>query len=342
MNLDTPLAQEPGEYATFCRICTATCGTRVTVDEHGHITRIVGDDLNVLSSGYACFKGLQSGPAHRDPARLTQPLKRQADGSYATIPLEQALDEIAARIGSVVAENGPKALGLFAGTGSLMNQSAVGASRGFLQAMGSDQYYTTITIDQSGKMVAAGRMGSWAGGVAELDDSDVLLLFGLNPLISHSTLSVLGLDPVKRLKRARKRGMKLIVVDPRRTETGAHADMVLQPYPGEDATIAAVLRTLRRGAAHGRTQGGGRALHCRNGGAESRPRTGVSAHPGRHVRAAAQPRAGADRHRSEHGAFLQPRRPHGPVAQRDLRTVPSRRRQGPVGRHAQSGPGILR
>ncbi len=244
MNLEPPLAQAPGEYASFCRICTATCGTRVTVDENGHITRIVGDDLNVLSSGYACFKGLQSGQAHRDPSRLTHPLKRQADGSYARIPLEQALDEIAARIDSVVAEHGPKALGLFAGTGSLMNQSAVGVSRSFLQAMGTDQYYTTITIDQSGKMVAAGRMGSWAGGVAELDDSDVLLLFGLNPLISHSTLSVLGLDPVKRLKRARKRGMKLIVVDPRRTETGAHADLVVQPYPGEDAAIAAGLIRL--------------------------------------------------------------------------------------------------
>jgi len=244
MNQETALARTAGEYHSFCRICTATCGTRLTVDEEGRITRIIGDDRNEHSSGYACFKGVQNGPAHRDPHRLLHPLKRQPDGSYARIPLQQALDEIAERIGGIVAESGPRAFALFAGTGSLMNQSSVGMNRGFLEALGSDQYYTTITIDQSGKMVAAGRMGSWAGGIVELDDMDVALFFGLNPLISHSTLSVLGIDPIKRLKRARRRGMKLIIVDPRQNETATHADLVFQPYPGEDAAIAAGLIRL--------------------------------------------------------------------------------------------------
>jgi len=244
MEQSSPIAQTPGEHFSFCRICTAGCGVRLTVDEQGRITRIVGDDRNELSSGYACFKGLQSAPAHSDPARLTHPLKRQADGSYARIPLEQALDEIAGRIADLISESGPQAVALFAGNGSMMNQTAVGMNRGFLQALGSDQYFTTITIDQSGKMVAAGRMGGWAAGAVDLDDMDELLLFGVNPLISHGTLSVLGVDPVKRLKRARQRGMQLVVVDPRRTETAVHADMVFQPYPGEDAAIAAGLIRL--------------------------------------------------------------------------------------------------
>ncbi|MEO7690786.1 MAG: molybdopterin-dependent oxidoreductase [Sphingomonas sp.] len=239
-----PLAQRPGEYTSFCRICTGGCGTRITVDEQGHITRIVGDDRNELSSGYACFKGLQSAAAHRDPQRITRPLKRQADGSFNEIPLEQALDEIAARIGDLIGEAGPNSVALFAGNGSMMNQTAVGMNRHFLHAIGSEQYFTTITIDQSGKMVAAGRMGGWAAGAVDLDDMDVLLLFGVNPFIAHSTMSVLGVDPVKRLKRARQRGMKLIVVDPRRTETATHADMAFQPYPGEDAAIAAGLIRL--------------------------------------------------------------------------------------------------
>lgn len=214
------------------------------MDEQGHITRIVGDDRNELSSGYACFKGLQSAAAHRDPKRITRPLKRQTDGSFEEIPLEQALDEIAGRLGDLIGEAGPNSVALFAGNGSMMNQTAVGMNRHFLHAIGSEQYFTTITIDQSGKMVAAGRMGGWAAGAVDLDDMDVLLLFGVNPFIAHSTMSVLGVDPIKRLKRARQRGMKLIVVDPRRTETATHADMVLQPYPGEDATIAAGLIRL--------------------------------------------------------------------------------------------------
>ncbi|MEP6786101.1 MAG: molybdopterin-dependent oxidoreductase [Sphingomonadales bacterium] len=233
--------QGPGEYASFCRICTAGCGTRLTVDEQGHIVRIVGDDQNELSSGYACFKGLQSGLAHRDPQRVVRPLKRQADGSFVEIPMEQALDEIAARIDELMAESGPNAIALFAGNGSMMNQTAVGMNRHFLHAIGSEQYFTTVTIDQSGKMVAAGRMGGWAAGAVDLDEMDVLMLFGVNPFIAHSTMSVLGIDPVKRLKRARQRGLKLIVVDPRRTETAVHADLAFQPYPGEDATIAAGL-----------------------------------------------------------------------------------------------------
>lgn len=238
------LTQASGEFSSFCRICTAGCGTRVTVDDHGHITRIVGDDQNELSSGYACFKGLQSGLAHRDPQRIVRPRKRQADGSFVEIPMEQALDEIAERISCLMNESGPNAIGLFAGNGSSMIQTAVGMYRHFLHAIGSEQYFTTITIDQSGKVVASGRMGAWAAGPVDLDNMDVLMLFGVNPLIAHSTMSVLGIDPVKRLKRARQRGMKLIVVDPRRTETAAHADLAFQPHPGEDAAIAAGLIRL--------------------------------------------------------------------------------------------------
>ena len=238
------VAQGPGEYASFCRICTAGCGTRLTVDDQGRITRVVGDDQNELSSGYACFKGLQSGHAHRDPQRILRPLKRQPDGRFSEISMEQALDEIAARLGELKGESGPNSIALFAGNGSMMIQTAVGMNRHFLHAIGSEQYFTTITIDQSGKMVAAGRTGSWAAGPLDLVDMDVLMLFGVNPFIAHSTMSVLGVDPVKRLKRARQRGMKLIVVDPRRTETAAHADLAFQPYPGEDAAIAAGLIRL--------------------------------------------------------------------------------------------------
>ena len=238
------LRKGAGEYISFCRICTAGCGTRLTVDERGQITRIVGDDRNELSSGYACFKGLQSSQAHRDPQRILRPLKRQPDDSFSEIGIEQALDEIAARMGEIMGESGPDAIALFAGNGSMMNQTAVGMNRHFLHAIGSDQYFTTITIDQSGKMVAAGRTGSWAAGPLDLVDMDVLMLFGANPFIAHSTMSVLGVDPVKRLKHAKQRGLKLIVVDPRRTETAAHADLTFQPYPGEDAAIAAGLIRL--------------------------------------------------------------------------------------------------
>lgn len=244
MNETASAATPAGEYYSFCRICSAGCGTRLTVDDAGKIVRIVGDDQSELSAGYMCFKGLQSPAALNDPSRLLNPLKREKDGRYIQIRLEQALDEIAERLDAILAQSGPNAIGLYAGSGSIMGVTNTAMNKGFLEALGSDQYYTPVTIDQSGKRVAAGRMGSWAAGAVDLDQMDVLLLVGANPLVSHSTFAVLGVDPVKRLKRARQRGMKLIVIDPRKTETAAQADMAYHPLPGEDAAIAAGLIRL--------------------------------------------------------------------------------------------------
>src|SRR3546814_17288862 len=72
-------------------------------------------------------------------------------------------------------------------------------------------------------------------------DSDVRMMFGVNPLVSLATSYFDMTNPTKRMKEARARGLKLIVIDPRRTETANFADVFPQPYPGEDPTIAAGL-----------------------------------------------------------------------------------------------------
>src|SRR3546814_6667986 len=114
----------------------------------------------------------------------------------------------------------------------------------FLKALGTPSLFTTLSIDQSAKAMSACRMGYWHAGRDHIDDSDVAILFGSNPLISHSAGGFLVSDPVKRVKRAVERGLKLIVVDPRLTETARFASIHLQPYPGEDVAIAAGLLRL--------------------------------------------------------------------------------------------------
>lgn len=226
------------ERISFCRICSGGCGVRLTVDENERILSVRGDSESPLTAGYACFKGLQAAESHHGPARLLHPLKRRPDGSYVQISSEQALEEIAAKTGAILEKHGPQAIATFCGNGGLFNIPAYFMHRSFLTALGSDQYFSTLTIDQSAKFVSFGRLGGWAAGFPDFDKMEVALLFGANPLVSHGSLGFLQVDPVRRLKRARANGLKLIVIDPRRSETARNADLVLQPYPGQDAAIA--------------------------------------------------------------------------------------------------------
>ncbi|MBB3862155.1 anaerobic selenocysteine-containing dehydrogenase [Novosphingobium hassiacum] len=232
------------EAISFCRICSGGCGVVLTIDNDDRIVGVRGDDENPLSRGYACFKGRQPAASHHGRNRLLHPLKRLADGSYVQISSEQALAEIAEKLGAVLDTHGNDAMAIFLGNGGMFNIAGFYMLPSFLAAFDSDQYFSTLTIDQSGKMVTAGRLGTWGAGYPALADMDVALLFGANPLVSHAQLGFLQEDPVRTLKKERKRGLKLITVDPRRTETGHFADIALQPYPGQDAAIAGGLIRL--------------------------------------------------------------------------------------------------
>jgi len=231
------------EARSFCRTCIAACGVVLTV-EQDRIVGIRGDREHPISKGYACFKGLQAVDAHHGASRQLHTLRRAADGSMQRVGTESALDDIASRLATIIKRDGPDAVALFRGTAGFHNSTAFRMHGSFLRALGSSSLYTTLTIDQSAKYIAAGRLGSWNAGQVHVDDADVLLVFGCNPLVSHSAGGMLVSDPVRRLKQARARGLKLIVVDPRMSETAQQADIHLQPVPGEDHVIAAGLLRL--------------------------------------------------------------------------------------------------
>ena len=231
------------EKLSFCRICMGTCGMVVSVGEDGRMIDIRADRDDPQTLGFACFKGLRAVEAHASPNRVLRPMKRQADGSLVPIPLETALDEISERLDAIRGAHGVEAIAGYKGGGGFFTSSAVVLLNAFLRGLGSPKSYSSATIDQSAKYVTHGRLGLWPPGKPPVSRCDVMLLVGTNPMVSVNPPFETR-NPVKRMKEARARGMKLIVIDPRRSETAGYADVHLQPLPGEDVTVIAGLHHI--------------------------------------------------------------------------------------------------
>jgi len=224
---------------SFCRLCFGFCGMNVTLDDQDHVVSVKPDHDNPVTKGYACVKGLDAPEALYGEHRIMRPRKRVGD-SYVEIPLEQALDEIAAKMRTIIDEDGPQSLAFFRGTGTFGSNVAIFSWPNLAECVGG-QKFSTMTIDQSAKWVTQERLGTWPAGKQPFFGSDVLLLAGSNPLVSVFSWDMPSQNPMLALKQARAQGMKLIVVDPRACETAKFADIHLQPYPGEDAAVAAGL-----------------------------------------------------------------------------------------------------
>lgn len=144
-----------------------------------------------------------------------------------------------------IAKYGPDSVATYWGTGAWRQAATLPVAKAWWQAIGSRKAFSPITIDQVAKTVAVGRMGAYLGGHQTLEDSDVWLEIGGNQLISLQSLGWVNSNPTARLRAERQRGLRLIVIDPRRTELAAAADLHLQLIPGTDAVlIAAILNRI--------------------------------------------------------------------------------------------------
>ncbi|WP_242123862.1 molybdopterin-dependent oxidoreductase [Sphingobium sp. Sx8-8] len=240
---------------SYCRICQASCGIIANVEDN-RIVQIVGDADNPLSQGFTCPKGRRGGELLAGPSRLTQSLKKQPDGSFAPIDPLVAAAEIGARLTEIIGESGAESAGMFRGTQQAFNSLTRSIAAAWWKGVGSHKIFSTMTIDQSAKWVVSGRMGDYMGGRQGFDDADVWMLAGTNPLISvngGTADGVLMHNPSASLRAARERGLKLIVIDPRRTETAYQADIHLMPVPGHDALIfAGILNIILSEGLHDR------------------------------------------------------------------------------------------
>lgn len=224
----------PERRHTVCRICHVACDLVVTL-ENGEIQSIHGNKNNPVYHGYSCLKGRSAGALLKAPSRLLHSQERQPDGSHRSVASDQAIARIAARLKTMIDQHGPRSVALFAGTYCTINPLFEAFAKAFMRAIGSPMIIDNVTIDQPGKATGPGLHGTWLAGTPPMDEWDALLLVGANPLVSMN--GGLGVNPARQLKRMRARGMQLVVIDPRRSETAAQADIHLQPRPGEDAAI---------------------------------------------------------------------------------------------------------
>lgn len=227
---------------TFCKICSAYCGIEVDIADE-QILEIRGDQSHPMSKGYTCTKGRQWAHQYHNDSRLLTALSREKrDQEFATLDNEQALDEIAEKLGKIIEQYGPRAVATYRGNGLSVSSNGNQVAQAWLAGIGSEMDFSSMSIDQPSKIIAVGRHGAWGGGGHGFFGADVCMLIGNNPIISalNMTGAPPGWNPTS-LKEEKKRGLKLIVVDPRRTETAEHADLYLPIRPGEDANLLAAM-----------------------------------------------------------------------------------------------------
>ena len=225
---------------TFCRVCHASCPMEVDIEDNKVLAvRGVMDDP--LFEGYTCIKGRQIPDQMSDPKRIRRPLRRRPDGTFEETTSAEALDEIASELRRIIDTYGPRAVASYTGTGGYQNSVAVPAARAFHQGLDSVSFYTSVTIDQPAKGLAPLRLGGWEAGYHSFTDSDVHMAIGYNSMVSsYAPLGGLqGTNPFTVMRRRKAEGMKLIVIDPRRTELASFADIHLQIRPGQDTTLLA-------------------------------------------------------------------------------------------------------
>ncbi|MEN3222013.1 molybdopterin oxidoreductase family protein [Mycolicibacterium porcinum] len=220
----------------ICPFCEATCGLTLTISD-GRVTAARGDRDDVFSAGFICPKGASFAELDNDPDRLTQPLIRR-DGVLTEATWDEAYAVVTERLGAVIAEHGGASVGIYLGNPNAHTIAGSLYAPLIIRGLGTRQVFSASTLDQMPKHVALGLMfGSpVAFTVPDLDRTDYLVVIGANPMVSNGSLATAADFPGK-LRALRKRGGKLVVIDPARTQTAKLADRHLAPRPGTDAAL---------------------------------------------------------------------------------------------------------
>ncbi|MFV2072765.1 MAG: molybdopterin-dependent oxidoreductase [Thermoanaerobaculales bacterium] len=224
-----------------CNLCEAVCGIAIEV-RGGEIVSIRGDKLDPFSRGHICPKAVALQDVHADPDRLRHPLRRTSGGDWERIGWREAFGEVAARIRAVWQENGRDGVGVYFGNPNVHSLGSLLFGPPLVRSLGTRNRFSATSVDQLPHHLAATLMfgHKLLLPVPDLDRTGFLLVLGANPVASNgSMMTAPGIT--RRLGELRGRGGRLVVVDPRHTETARVADRHHFIRPGSDALLLMAL-----------------------------------------------------------------------------------------------------
>ncbi len=244
-----------------CNLCEAHCGL-ILETEGRKILSIRGDDDDPLSRGYMCPKGNALRDAWEDPDRIRRPMIRDGE-RWRETSWDEAVAHAARGIHEVQKRHGNDAFASYIGNPSAHNLAAMIAMPPLLRLIDTKNRYSASTVDQYPQMLAAYLVfgAQLSIPIPDLERCNHLMILGANPLVSNGSLMTApGMK--KRIREIRERGGKVIVLDPRRSETADAASEHVFLRPGSDALfLLAVLAVvfdeglMRLGAADERVLG---------------------------------------------------------------------------------------
>ena len=222
-----------GEWKkSSCVLCAQNCGLEMKV-ENNRIVKVRGDQDNPRSRGYCCRKGLNMAHYAHNADRVFYPMKKVGDG-HERISWEQAISEISEKMLDIREQHGPKAFA-YMGGGGTGGQMEVGIGLRLLRLLGSRYYYSSLAQEFSNVFWVDGRVAGRQGLITLPDPhrADTVVAWGWNGWMSHQEPRTREL--IKEIKADPQR--RLIVIDPRRSETAERADIHLALRPGTDTML---------------------------------------------------------------------------------------------------------
>ncbi|MBJ6761584.1 molybdopterin oxidoreductase family protein [Myxococcaceae bacterium JPH2] len=229
-----PSSSEPQVHFRACNLCEAMCGIRIEVRD-GRVHSIRGDDEDPFSRGHICPKALALRDLHEDPDRLRHPMRRTASG-WEPVGWDEALDDVAHRLHALQQEHGNDTVGVYLGNPNVHNLGAMMFAPEMVRSLHTHNRFSATSVDQLPHQLSAYLMfgHQLLVPIPDIDHTRYMLILGANPLASNGSMMTAP-DVRARLRAIQQRGGRVVVVDPRRTETARIADQHVFIRPGTDA-----------------------------------------------------------------------------------------------------------